>query len=533
MRQTLFHIPSEIFGLSLLGFHGLLFWGFLLWAVIWFAWSVLRRGLNSDDIGFVFVILLVAVVAGVFLPKIADPYGLPIRGYGTMLVLAIASASGLLIYRGCRKHRIPSDMMFSLVLWCVVSGLLGARVFHIVEYLPTYMNSPNPLGNMLLFTEGGLVVYGGIIGGMIGTAVFFWRNKLSLLAMYDVMAPALLLGIALGRLGCLMNGCCYGAACDTAYGITFPPTSPAWQGQVFNNQTFVGGLKFAPYESSVAQETAGKSVSQETAAGNASDRFNQETAAGNAVSAANGVTGNSSSTTTTRNGGGCACAGCGKREMSKAEQERLATLPAMIADVKPGSSAVLAGLKPGMIVRQIQVGHRVSDGLNATLAKDYFYTLSLDYPNADVLLTVMQPGDNTVQEFRFALSPPEVLPVYPTQIMSFFGAICLSLLILFFERFCKRDGFAFMLFLFLYSTGRFCIEFFRDDEASFLCTGLSIAQNVSIAIFTLGIVVAIYIFSRMPCQALDIRFPVITEISEADREPRDMTPKKRSKSGKK
>jgi len=502
MRQTLFHIPSEIFGLPLLGFHGLLFWGFLLWAVLWFLWSVLKRGLNSDDLGFVFVILLVAVVAGVFLPKIADPHGLPIRGYGAMLVLAIASASGLLLYRGCRKHRIPSDMMFSLVLWCVVSGLLGARVFHIVEYLPTYMNSPNPLGHMLLFTEGGLVVYGGIIGGMIGTAVFFWRNKLSLLAMYDVMAPALLLGIALGRLGCLMNGCCYGAVCDAAYGITFPPTSPAYYGQVFNNDTFVGGLKFAPYESGIAQETA---------AGNVSDRLTRETTTG----------------------GGCACAGCGKRKISQAEQERLDSLPAMIAEVQPGNNAELAGLKPGMIVREIQVGNLTSNAPNAILAKDYFYNLSLDASNADMLLTVTQPEDNTTQELCFAMTPPEVLPVYPTQIMSFFGAICLSLLILLLERFSKRDGFAFMLFLFLYSTGRFCIEFFRDDEASFMSTGLSIAQNVSIAIFTLGIVVAVYIFTRPPRQALDARFPVIVENTEADKEPRDKTPKKRDKSGKK
>ena len=477
MRQTLFHIPAEIFGLPLLGFHGLLFWGFLLGAGLWFIRSVLKRGLHSDDIGFVFVILLVAVVAGAFLPKIADPHGLPIRGYGTLLVLAIASASGLLMDRGCRKRRIPGDMMFSLVLWCVVSGLLGARVFHIIEYLPMYMNNPNPLGHMLLFTEGGLVVYGGIIGGMIGSAVFFWRNKLSPPAMYDVMAPALLLGIAIGRLGCLMNGCCYGAVCDAAYGITFPPTSPACYGQVFNNDTFVGGLKFVPYESGVAQETVAKNIS-----------------------------------TTAKTGGGCACAGCGKRKISQAEQERLDSLPAMIAEVKPDSPAALAGLKAGMIVRQIQVGNHAIHDLNTTQAKDYFYALSLDYPNAGVLLTVTQPesADGT-QEFRFVMSPPEVLPVYPTQIMSFFGAICLCLLILLLERFSKRDGFAFMLFLFLYSTGRFCIEFFRDDEASFMGTGLSIAQNVSIAIFTLGIVVAVYIFSRPSRQALETRFPVVAE----------------------
>ncbi|MCL2117085.1 MAG: prolipoprotein diacylglyceryl transferase [Planctomycetaceae bacterium] len=482
MRQTLFYIPAEFFGLPLLGFNGLLFWSFLLWAALWCAWTVMKRGLNSDDAGFVVVILLVALVAAVFLPKIAVPdHGLPIRGYGTMLVLAFSTASGLMIYRGSKKRNIPSDMMFSLVLWCVVSGLLGARVFHIVEYLPSYLNKPNPIGEMLLFTEGGLVVYGGIIGGMFGTAIFFWRNRLSVLAMYDVMAPALLLGIAIGRLGCLMNGCCYGTVCDASCGIVFPPEAPAYLGQVFDNKTFVGGLKFAPWESY-------KVTTRETTAG----------------SQANGAL----NIREVKNHGGCSCIGRGKREISKAEQERLDALPAMIAEVKSGSPAEQAGLKPGMIVQQIQ--HHDARGflINDGLAKQFFYQLSLEQPNSNVTLTVMPPGCTTSQVFRFAMTPPEVLPVYPTQIMSFFGAMTLCGLVLLLERLNKRDGFASMLFLFLYSTGRFCVEFFRDDEAAFLRTGMSIAQNVSLVIFVLGIVVAIFIFTRPPRHALAERFSV-------------------------
>ncbi len=494
MFQTLFHIPVEVFGLPLLGFQGLLFWGFLLLAVIWSLWVFLKRGLNSDDISFSVVILLVALAAAVFLPKIADPvHGLPIRGYGLMLVLAISSASGLLIYRGCKKRNIPSDMMFSLVLWCVVSGLLGARVFHIVEYLPSYLSHPNPLAQMLLFTEGGLVVYGGIIGGMVGTAIFFRRNRLSLLAMYDVMAPALLLGIAIGRLGCLMNGCCYGAVCDASHGIVFPPEAPAYLAQVDENKTFVGGLKFTSWDSNAASAADAKDYSGVEAA----------------------------PLELKKNTGGCSCIGCGKRQISKAEQERLNALPAMIAEVESGSSAEKAGLKPGMIIRQIQFTESDDDGprdilppntaINAGLLKEAFYFRSLNHPNSEVSLSVETPGDKAVQTFQFAMSPPEVLPVYPTQIMSFFGAVCLSLLIILLERFGKRDGFAFMLFLFLYSTGRFCIEMFRDDEASYMGTGLSIAQNVSIAIFALGILVAIYIFSRPPRQALASRFPKVSE----------------------
>jgi phosphatidylglycerol:prolipoprotein diacylglycerol transferase len=414
-----------------------------------------------------------------------------------------------MIYRGTRKRNIPSDMMFSLVLWCVVSGLLGARVFHIVEYLPTYLSKPNPLSEMLLFTEGGLVVYGGLIGGMIGTAVFFWRNRLSVLAMYDVMAPALLLGIAIGRLGCLMNGCCYGMVCDASHGIVFPPEAPAYYGQVFENKTFVGGLKFAPYETddaTIAGNTAALSPPKQQ-----------------------------------RGSGGCSCIGCGKREISKAEQERLDALPAMIAEVQLGSPAEQAGLKPGMIVHHIADEEAQGFLLNASLLKEVLCKQTINRPNSNVTLTVKQPGDTSSQVIRFAMTPPEVLPVYPTQIMSFCGAILLCGLVLVLERFSKRDGFTAMLFLFLYSTGRFCIEFFRDDEASFMRTGLSIAQNVSIVIFTLGIIVAIYIFTRPPQQALAVRFPIVTDTPQHiqiestkkfSTESRDnKAPKKRSKNG--
>ena len=500
MCQTFFYIPVEIFGLPLLGFNGLLFWGFLVFAAVWAAWAFLKRGFQSDDVSFLLVILLIAVIAGMFLPKIAkDNPGLPIRGYGTMLVLAFSTASGLMIHRGSKKRNIPNDMMFSLVLWCVVSGLLGARVFYIIEYLPLYLSDPNPIGEMLLYTEGGLVVYGGIIGGMIGTAVFFRRNRLSVLAMYDVMAPALLLGIAIGRLGCLMNGCCYGAVCDASHGIVFPPEAPAYHGQILDNHTFVGGLKFASYESNTAI----------TSPPNGNDIAILETQK--------------------RNGGGCSCQGCNKREFSKAEQERLDKLPAMIAEVKPGSPAEQAGLKPGMIVQQIQHIEAQDYFFNANWAKEILHNQSLKRPDSEVTMTVIQPGETSSQIFRFAMTPPEVLPVYPTQIISFFGAIILCGVVLLLERFGKRDGFTAILFLFLYSMGRFSIEFFRDDEASFMHTGMSIAQNVSIVIFLLGIVTAIYIFTRPPRQALAERFPPVSE-NAPDASNADSTTKKTDRS---
>jgi phosphatidylglycerol:prolipoprotein diacylglycerol transferase len=351
---------------------------------------------------------------------------------------------------------------------------------------------------MFLFYEGGLVVYGGIIGGMIATAIFFWRHRLSVLAMYDIMAPALLLGIAFGRLGCLMNGCCFGSVCEPAYGIVFPVGSPAHYSQVEHNDVFLGGLKFAPSET--------PNLSKD-----------------NNISADNKIfsTPNVSNRTAENvdfYSGGCSCYRIHKRNISKEEQERRDSLPAMISEVEPNSDAEKAGLKPNMIVRRLLIAqdngqsYEVTGShlfLNVSDLHRGLFELAINKMNktkAELTFVVTTPENDVSQTIRYSMPPAEVLPVYPTQLISSIGAICLCFLILFLERIDNRDGFTSILFLFFYSIGRFHIELFRDDEASFLRTGLSVAQNVSIGIFLLGVIITIYIYTRPPRHALENRF---------------------------
>ena len=508
MRQTLFHIPTELFGFPLLG-NGILFWLMLLLAVGWFAWSCLKRGLKSDDISFVVVLLIVAFLVRVFLPRIADPgQGLPIRGYGMMLMLAITAASSLLLYRARKKWNIPTDMMLSLIVWCVVSGLIGARLFHVIEYWPRYAGSKNPLVAILMFSEGGLVVYGSIIGGMIGTAIFFIKNRLSILAMYDVLAPPLMLGIAIGRLGCFLNGCCFGAVCEPAYGLVFPIGSPAHWEQLERNDVFLGGLKLVP-ESQLP------------------DRLKHNALTANDVVAAEPAKPERPKSEPTKKEwvddelhfGGCACAGCRKPEIANEQQEGA---PAAVVEVEPGSDAEKAGLRPGMIIRRVFVGEgdRNQELVSPSGTLDVFEIrkIMLDVVTGTpknmavptIELAVTEPGSNLEKLFRFQIAPPKVLPVYPTQLISFFGALCLCGLLLLLERFGNRDGWTTALFLLIYSVARFCIELMRADEASFFGTGLSISQNVSIVVFCIAVLLTIYIFLRPPKHALAGRFSAET-----------------------
>jgi phosphatidylglycerol:prolipoprotein diacylglycerol transferase len=80
----------------------------------------------------------------------------------------------------------------------------------------------------------------------VGVVAFAVKSRMPLLAVADLVAPAAMLGLALGRIGCLLNGCCFGGACDLPWAVTFPWGSPAHVRQAQADEIYLHGLKFAP-----------------------------------------------------------------------------------------------------------------------------------------------------------------------------------------------------------------------------------------------------------------------------------------------
>ena len=233
MLQTLFYIPLEIGGVPVFGFG----WLLAVWAVLsvgllgWIGW---KQGLGGEFWSYVPLLGLVAGAIVFLLPNVCEPQGLPIRGYGTMMLVAVVSATGLLAWRA-RRVGVDPELMVSLVFWMFVPGILGARLFYIIEYWPEYERATfgETLAAMVNIAKGGLVVYGSLIGGLLGMLLFVRKHKLPLLATCDLLAPSLMLGLALGRVGCLLNGCCFGGPCDLPWAVTFPLGSPPYERQVF------------------------------------------------------------------------------------------------------------------------------------------------------------------------------------------------------------------------------------------------------------------------------------------------------------
>jgi len=139
-----------------------------------------------------------------------------IYSYGLMLAIAVV-VSTLLLAHDAYRSNINPDIIFDLVFWAVIGGIIGARIFYIILNYPFFIKYP---GEIIMVQNGGLAWQGGLILGSIVVMLFIKARKLPLSRMLDVLVPYLALGQSIGRVGCFLNGCCYGRPFDG--GIYFP-----------------------------------------------------------------------------------------------------------------------------------------------------------------------------------------------------------------------------------------------------------------------------------------------------------------------
>ena len=240
MRSTLFHIPhaDAIWGIPLFGF-GWLLAIVVLAGLIASGYRIARHGWNREalnDLGLFVVLSIIVVVAQRIEELDVDgtPLGVPIRAYGLLVLLGIAAGITLSV-RQAQSMGIRPDTIFALCFWIVVGGFLGARTFYVWQYWEQFARPtvPETLWQIVNLTDGGLVVYGSFIGASVAFVAFMRIHQLPALALADLLAPGLMIGLTLGRLGCLMNGCCWGGVCErSSLGVTFPQGSPPFVDQL-------------------------------------------------------------------------------------------------------------------------------------------------------------------------------------------------------------------------------------------------------------------------------------------------------------
>ena len=124
-----------------------------------------------------------------------------------------------------RREKIPGEVIADVTLWLMVGGIIGARIVYVATYWREEF-AEQPLTEIFMIQHGGLVYYGGLVGAMIAGMIYIRWKKLPLWKIADVLAPSCALGNVFGRIGCLLNGCCYGRACSLPWAISFPADNP-------------------------------------------------------------------------------------------------------------------------------------------------------------------------------------------------------------------------------------------------------------------------------------------------------------------
>jgi phosphatidylglycerol:prolipoprotein diacylglycerol transferase len=145
--------------------------------------------------------------------------GWPIHLYGVMLVIAFYCAY-FVARRTAKREGIDPNRMADVLFIAALLGIIGARGLYIIQY----HTELEGFWDYFKIWKGGLVFYGGLILATVGLMGFVLWKKLPVWKLADAAAPAVMIGLAFGRIGCFLNGCCWGGVCDVQFplGVHFP-----------------------------------------------------------------------------------------------------------------------------------------------------------------------------------------------------------------------------------------------------------------------------------------------------------------------
>ncbi|GIK37096.1 MAG: prolipoprotein diacylglyceryl transferase [Chloroflexota bacterium] len=143
---------------------------------------------------------------------------LMIRWYGLIVVTAIIVGVWLAAHEAERKGFKKEDI-YDAALWIVPGGLLGARLFHVLDHW-SHEYAANPVRALYLW-EGGLAIWGGVIGGLIAGIILARRRRWRLPRLLDAVAPGLVLAQAIGRVACIITGDAVGKPTTGPFGLAY------------------------------------------------------------------------------------------------------------------------------------------------------------------------------------------------------------------------------------------------------------------------------------------------------------------------
>ncbi|MCR9198700.1 MAG: prolipoprotein diacylglyceryl transferase [Planctomycetaceae bacterium] len=217
------------------------------WAIV--AWCVcaavglgvlwkLTRDMQQVKSSLLFWGAIPAVLA--ILPRLNLPVaqsGIPVFGYGFMMFVGFSTGT-VLAARRAKSVGLEPDVVWDLMMWLLIPGLIGARIIYLSQNWQRVMGGKTGVEffkSAIALWDGGIVFYGCIIGGVVGLLIYCRRIGVPALQLADVIMPSLFVGLGFGRIGCFLYGCCYGGVCDLPWAVQFPPDSMTFEALTVKN----------------------------------------------------------------------------------------------------------------------------------------------------------------------------------------------------------------------------------------------------------------------------------------------------------
>lgn len=164
----------------------------------------------------------------VHISKIVKPqfsiFGIRFYYYGLIIGLSIVIALWIMQLRS-KKYQITRNELESVIWWALIPGLVGARIYHVIDNFSYYFIRPF---DVVAVWKGGMAIYGALIGGLLGLIYASKLNKVRLLSLLDLAAPAVILGQAIGRWGNFFNQEAFGPPTNLPWKIYISPANRLW-----------------------------------------------------------------------------------------------------------------------------------------------------------------------------------------------------------------------------------------------------------------------------------------------------------------
>ena len=148
----------------------------------------------------------------------------PVTIYSYGLMVAIAFIFGIYFAKleAIRKN-IKVDLIYDFIFYLIIASLIGARLYYVLFFNPAGFRE-DPAAIFKIW-QGGLSIHGALLGGILVALLFSEFRKISFWRLADITAPSIILGQAIGRFGCFLNGCCFGTPTKLFFGVRFPKGS--------------------------------------------------------------------------------------------------------------------------------------------------------------------------------------------------------------------------------------------------------------------------------------------------------------------